>query len=78
HARLVKRFRTMLAFSVLSVYALSSVLMTYFGVNYYLAGLHSYGSTEAPVAVHLLIGLYGVITVITIRAFFKRSTQKAD
>ncbi|MEG0462658.1 cytochrome c biogenesis protein CcsA [Bacteroides sp.] len=78
HARLVKRFRTMLAFSVLSVYALSSVLMTYFGVNYYLAGLHSYGSTEAPVAVHLLIGLYGVITVITIRAFFKRGTQKPD
>lgn len=69
HARLVPRFNNILTFSVLSVYALSTVMMTYFGVNYYLAGLHSYGNTEAPIAVHLLIGLYVLITVGVIYAY---------
>ena len=45
--------------------------MTYFGVNYYLAGLHSYGSTEAPVAVHLLIGLYLLITLVVARVVYR-------
>ena len=72
HARLVSRFNNILTFSVLSVYALSTVLMTYFGVNYYLAGLHSYGNTEAPVAVHLLLGLYVLITVGVIYVYCRR------
>ncbi|MBP6065214.1 cytochrome c biogenesis protein CcsA [Bacteroides sp.] len=71
HVRLIPRFNTMLTFSILSVYALSAVLMTYFGVNYYLAGLHSYGSTEAPVAVHLLIGLYLLITLVVARVVYR-------
>lgn len=42
HARLVPSLRSDYVFSLLSVFSLSSVLMTYFGVNYYLSGLHSY------------------------------------
>lgn len=42
HARLVPSLRSDYAFSLLSVLSFSSVLMTYFGVNYYLSGLHSY------------------------------------
>lgn len=33
-------------FNLLSVVAILSVIMTWFGVNYYLSGLHSYGKTE--------------------------------
>ena len=37
-------------FNLISLFAFSSVLMTYFGVNYYLSGMHSYASGEsAPV-----------------------------
>ena len=32
------------AFNVASLWAYSSVIMTYFGVNYYLSGLHSYAA----------------------------------
>lgn len=35
-------------FQVLSVAAFGSILMTYFGVNYYLAGMHSYASQDSP------------------------------
>ncbi len=44
HARLIPALRGALKFSVMSIFAVYSVLMTFFGVNYYLTGMHSYGS----------------------------------
>ena len=38
--------KTEWCFNLLSVVSILSVLMTWFGVNYYLSGLHSYGKTE--------------------------------
>lgn len=48
HARFLPALRSDYAFSVMSVLGLASVLMTYFGVNYYLSGLHSYGGGDTP------------------------------
>ncbi len=44
HTRLVPGLRSKWTFNFLSVVAFSSIMMTYFGVNFYLAGLHSYAS----------------------------------
>ena len=44
HARLVPGLRSQWTFSFLSVLAFGSIMMTYFGVNFYLVGLHSYAS----------------------------------
>lgn len=44
HTRLVPGLRGTWTFNFLSVVAFSSIMMTYFGVNFYLAGLHSYAS----------------------------------
>jgi cytochrome c-type biogenesis protein CcsB len=43
HLRLVKKWDNMRLFNIVSVIAFLSVLMTYFGVNYFLSGMHSYG-----------------------------------
>jgi cytochrome c-type biogenesis protein CcsB len=43
HLRLVKKWDKPVIFNTASVLAFASVLMTYFGVNYFLAGMHSYG-----------------------------------
>jgi cytochrome c-type biogenesis protein CcsB len=43
HLRLVKRRNNTLLFNLLAVLSFLSVLMTYFGVNYFLGGMHSYG-----------------------------------
>lgn len=43
HSRLVKRWNNPYVFNLLSALAFASVLMTYFGVNYLLSGMHSYG-----------------------------------
>ncbi|MFN8240857.1 MAG: c-type cytochrome biogenesis protein CcsB [Bacteroidales bacterium] len=42
HSRLIPGLKDIYTFNLLSLFAFSSVLMTYFGVNYYLSGLHSY------------------------------------
>ena len=64
HSRHIPGFKSLFAYNVLSLFALSSVLMTYFGVNYYLSGLHSYAGGEAVpiplfvyISVILLLGL---------------------
>ena len=47
HTRLVPGLRGKWTFNFLSVIAYFSIMMTYFGVNYYLVGLHSYGQSGA-------------------------------
>lgn len=48
HARLVPGLRGRWTFNVLAMFAYASIMMTYFGVNFYLSGLHSYASGDAP------------------------------
>ncbi|TMM57520.1 cytochrome C biogenesis protein [Maribacter algarum] len=47
HTRLVPGLRGRWTFNFLSVLGYLSIMMTYFGVNYYLVGLHSYGQSGA-------------------------------
>lgn len=68
HARFVPSLRSDYAFSVMSVFALSSVLMTYFGVNYYLSGLHSYGSGEMPSGLYAVLIVFGVAFMLALYA----------
>ncbi|WP_025742267.1 cytochrome c biogenesis protein CcsA [Aquimarina pacifica] len=49
HMRLVPGLRGRWFFNLMSVLAVSSILMTYFGVNFYLKGLHSYASGDQVV-----------------------------
>jgi len=67
HSRLIPGFKDIYTFNILSLFAFSSVLMTYFGVNYYLSGLHSYAGGD-PVPVPLFVYLT-VIIMITLSAF---------
>lgn len=64
HMRLIPSLKGIYNYNMASVFSFASVLMTYFGVNYYLAGLHSYGKGVAdgvnpvvPVSFALLGGL---------------------
>ena len=43
HLRLVKKWDRPVVFNIASALAFACVLMTYFGVNYFLSGMHSYG-----------------------------------
>ena len=47
HIRLLKSQKYIYIFNLFSLFGFSSILMTYFGVNYYLDGLHSYAAGDA-------------------------------
>jgi len=67
HMRMIPGFKGWFAYNLASVVGLLSVLMTYLGVNYYLSGLHSYGSGEGlkfPFAVLILFAVIGVIAYV--------------
>ncbi len=46
HMRLVPGLRGKWSFNFASIIAFASIMMTYFGVNFYLVGLHSYASGD--------------------------------
>jgi cytochrome c-type biogenesis protein CcsB len=46
HMRFIPKLNNTFAFNVASILAYSSVIMTYFGVNYYLSGMHSYAAGD--------------------------------
>ncbi|MDR3246058.1 MAG: cytochrome c biogenesis protein CcsA [Prevotellaceae bacterium] len=67
HIRLVKRWDNLWIFNLTSIVAFASVMMTYFGVNYFLSGMHSYGQTGSTgnVLVYILL----IILLLTLLAF---------
>lgn len=76
HLRLIPALKSELLFNFLSVIAYASVMMTYFGVNYYLSGLHSYAAGDpAPIPKGVYYTL-GIILLITISAIMNRESLK--
>ena len=64
HMRLVPGLRSRWAFHVAAMFAFCSMVMTYFGVNYYLSGLHSYAAGEPiPVPIWVYLGLAFMLTL---------------
>ncbi len=64
HLRFIKKIYTPYLFSVISLLAFTSVLMTYFGVNYYLAGMHSYAKGD-PVPVPDFVPVtYAIVFIV--------------
>ena len=80
HMRLVPGLRNRLIFNIASVLAFGSILMTYFGVNFYLAGLHSYAKDDQEISVTYILASLFIITAISVMAHFKHRkfyTQKS-
>jgi len=65
HMRLIPSLKGLYNYNLASVAGFGSILMTYFGVNYYLTGLHSYGRGTAsgisPVFLITLLFLAGLL-----------------
>jgi len=72
HVRFIKSIYTAFAYSVISLLAFTSVIMTYFGVNFYLAGMHSYAKGD-PVPIPDFVPIsYAIIFVIIALGYRKR------
>ncbi|RLA68707.1 MAG: cytochrome C biogenesis protein, partial [Epsilonproteobacteria bacterium] len=75
HLRFIKAIYSPFAYSVISLLSFTTVLMTYFGVNYYLAGMHSYAKGD-PVPVPDFVPMtYAIIFIIIALAWRKRKIE---
>ena len=69
HMRLIPGLRSRWFFNLMSIVAFSSILMTYFGVNFYLAGLHSYASGDQIVSVKFIVIACVIVAVLGFFAY---------
>lgn len=76
HSRMIPGLKDIFSFNILSLFAFSSVLMTYFGVNYYLSGLHSYAAGDpVPVPSFVYIAVIS-LAAISFMAYLKYDRWK--
>ena len=74
HMRFIPGLKGKYVFNVASLVAIWSIIMTYFGVNYYLSGLHSYAAGDPmpiPVFVYYLVAVT-IITAIIAKFNYKK------
>ncbi len=72
HMRFVPILNSIYAFNVAAVLAYFSVIMTYFGVNYYLSGMHSYAAGDpVPIPTWVYFAVVSVFVLIFVARRYK-------
>jgi cytochrome c-type biogenesis protein CcsB len=71
HMRLVPGLRGRWFFNVMALFAYASIMMTYFGVNFYLTGLHSYASGDAPVTPTFVWYIVCFAALLSLASYFR-------
>ncbi|WP_300439876.1 cytochrome c biogenesis protein CcsA [Christiangramia sp.] len=80
HMRLVPGLRGRWIFNFMSVIAYASIMMTYFGVNFYLSGLHSYASGDkviTPTFIYYTLAGVAVLGALSYWKYQKHYAKKA-
>ncbi|RZJ35413.1 MAG: cytochrome C biogenesis protein [Flavobacterium sp.] len=84
HARFVPALRGKWTFNLMSIVAYYSILMTYFGVNFYLTGLHSYASGDKVVTPSFVywsvatVALLAAVSYVRFKKYKKHGHHKHD
>jgi hypothetical protein len=73
---MIPGMKDIFTFNLISLFAFSSVLMTYFGVNYYLSGMHSYAAGDSvPVPTFVYITVL-ILAGLSLLAYSKYKSGK--
>ena len=76
HLRLVPGLKGHVVFNITALIGFGSVIMTYFGVNYYLSGLHSYAKGDPLPVPPVVYYSITVVLVISVLAAYNQSRLK--
>ncbi|MDR2081787.1 MAG: cytochrome c biogenesis protein CcsA [Campylobacteraceae bacterium] len=77
HFRFIPFLNGQFAFSVASVFGYFSIIMTYFGVNFYLSGMHSYAAGDpVPVPIYIYIAVVVLVLTTAIAFLMKGKSSK--
>ncbi len=73
HMRIIPKFQSLYAYNLATIFGWASVIMTYYGVNYYLSGLHSYAAGDpVPIPQWVYWVVVGVAIVSALAYWRKR------
>jgi hypothetical protein len=79
HLRFIPFLKSEFAFNTAGLWGYSSIIMTFFGVNFYLSGLHSYAQGDPiPLPVWVPIAVAALVTLNVISYIRYRSISKFD
>ncbi|WP_298535650.1 cytochrome c biogenesis protein [uncultured Algibacter sp.] len=73
HLRLIPGLKGVYVLNMVSVFAFGSIIMTSFGVNYYLSGLHSYAAGDPlpiPTFIYVLII---IVILVSVLAYYRKT-----
>ena len=76
HLRFIPKLKSAFTFNFASLVAYGSIIMTYFGVNFYLSGLHSYAKGDPMPIPTFVYYSVAVIFIVTTIAFLKQKKLK--
>ncbi len=72
HMRFIPKIKGIFAFNLASIVAYSSIIMTYFGVNFYLSGLHSYAKGDPMPIPSFVYYSIVIVTLVTVLAKWRQ------
>ncbi|TEY10877.1 cytochrome C biogenesis protein [Campylobacter sp. US18a] len=73
HLRMIPKYCNQFVFALWSMFAYWVIIMTYFGVNYFLTGLHSYAAGEAAQIPNYIYWGFALMVVLALFARRKRN-----
>ncbi len=77
HLRFIPKLNNLYVLNVASMFAFWSIIMTSFGVNYYLSGLHSYAAGD-PLPIPVFVYILAVfMVVVAVLAAFRYKKQRS-
>ena len=76
HLRIIPSLKGKWLFNLMSIIAFASIMMTYFGVNFYLSGLHSYASGEKVITPTFVYYSLVFITILALISYFANKKNK--
>ncbi|MEX0986194.1 MAG: c-type cytochrome biogenesis protein CcsB [Bacteroidales bacterium] len=79
HMRMIPGLQGTFKFNLMALFGFSSVIMTFFGVNFYLSGLHSYAAGDPLPIPDFIYYTITILTVISLLAYINhRKVARSD
>ena len=76
HLRLIPALKGYYVLNMVSVVAFGSIIMTSFGVNYYLSGLHSYAAGDPVPVPSFIYVLTAVVIIVSVISYYRNKRFK--
>jgi cytochrome c-type biogenesis protein CcsB len=76
HLRIVPKLSNKWLFNLMSIISFAAIMMTYFGVNFYLVGLHSYASGDKVVSPDFVYYSIIFVTLLGLISYFANKKNK--